>query len=253
MLTVFGLLKKVPIWVWLIAIAGGYFVYTQDKIDDLQAEIAKTGLSLDSVTRIDSVTTVRLAQETIAKDSLGEALELAEILNAELIAAAVISVDPDPSRVDTVEVPTELLEDSTRLGHLVDTVYAEDDITEIGELTVDVVAPPCCAPLSIIHAFDPSPVRFTVGLLRFQDESVIFGVRYWGGETEIEAPYARLPAKQKRLIPYVGVHYDLTSRVFGVRGGARLRLPFGVVGFVEGAQPFEETNPMLFTGLIKEF
>ena len=251
--TLLGLVKKVPIWLWILGAAIGYFTWSQNKIDSLSAEISRAGVGVDTVAVIDSATVARMARTEVERDSLKDALDMAETFNAELIAAARLGVDPRPSPPDTHYVPVEVLPDSTRIGSLIDSVYADDDSTLIGVSDISVAASPL-GPLTIVNAFDVAPIDFTVSLLRFEDESVIFSVKYWGGTADISTPFARLPARPKTIVPYVGTQYNLTARMFEVKGGANLRLPvFGLSGFLEGTQPLADENVVITAGLIKEF
>ncbi|MBU8921751.1 MAG: hypothetical protein KOO63_08025 [Bacteroidales bacterium] len=239
-------IKKVPLWIVVAIAIFGYVKYTQGQMDGLRSELAETRFSYDSVVVVDSVTVARLAQRDIEKDSLADALEIEKELGAELIAAAIIHVDPEPAPAETIPVLVEVLSDSTRIGHVVDT-------TTSGVLTATITAPPCCAALDLAYVFDPAPLELTVAVLRVAPEMAVFAVRYRGGETEIEAPFARLPAPQKRLIPYVGAYYELGQAKWAVKGGMNLRMFWGLYGFVEGSQRVTEGVPALTAGFTKEF
>ena len=240
------LLRKIPLWFVFLAVGFGYAAWANNSMDGLRAELARSGLSLDSVVQIDSITTARLAQTTLAKDSLAGILAIADSLDAEVVAAAVIHADPAPTATVTIRIPVLVTNDSTRIGQLSDT-------TEDGVIDVTVVAPPCCEPLDLTYAFDPAPLDLSVALLRIEGDNAVFAVQYRGGTTDIEAPFARLPAKQDRFIPYVGAYYEFGQAKWAVKGGVNMRIFFGLLGFVEGSQRIGEGSPVLTAGFTKEF
>lgn len=213
------MLTKVPIWVWVLVAAGGYFWWSQNEIDSLQADITRSRLEDQGTVQIDTGMYARLTADRIEKDSLADALAVAEELNAELVAAAYITLTPDTVYRDTTVLVTEIVGDEERVAHIVDTTGA-------GILDATIIAPKFPAQLRWVYTFHPAPVTFTASLLRLQDETAIFAVSYQGQNVEISAPYARLPAKPKTFVPYVGGFYDLGASSFGFRGGARIKVPW---------------------------
>jgi hypothetical protein len=218
-LSILGLLKKVPIWVWLIVAAGGYIAWSQHKISSLESDITRSRLEGQGTVQIDTGLYARLALDRLAKDSLEGALAIADELNAELVAAANVTLTPDTVYRDTTIIRTEVVGDQERIAYIVDT-------TEVGVLDATIVAPKFPLPLRIQYAYIPAPVDFTVALLRLEDNTAIFGVSYQGQSVEIGAPYARLPAKEKKFVPYIGGFYDIGDGAFGFRGGARFKVPW---------------------------
>jgi hypothetical protein len=218
-LSILGLLKKVPIWVWLIIAAGGYVWWSQNKMDSLQADITRSRLEGQGTVQIDTATYARLTVDRIERDSLADALAAADELNAELVAAANITLIPDTVYRDTTIITTEIVGDEERFAHLVDT-------TDAGVLDATITAPKFPLPLRVQYSYIPAPVNFTVALLRLDDDEAIFTVSYLGQSAEIGAPYARLPAKEKKFVPYIGGFYDIGDGAFGFRGGARFKVPW---------------------------
>jgi len=213
------MLTKVPVWIWIIVAAGGYFWWSQNKIDSLQADITRSRLEGQGTVQIDTGMYARLTEDRIEKDSLVDALAVAEELNAELVAAARITLTPDTVYRDTTVLTTVVYDDKTRVANVIDT-------TNAGILRASIVAPRFPGSILWSYTFIPAPITFTASLLRLQDETAIFAVSYQGQNVEISAPYARLPAKPKTLVPYVGGFYDLGASSFGFRGGARIKVPW---------------------------
>lgn len=203
--------KLLLILIFLLGISGGvYYAWSQSKMDDLSSDLAKARVSADSTTQLNDSLAARLASTDIDKESLQAALAAAEELNAELVAAARVRVVGETTtRIDTV--PT-IIEGETRIASVVDTMPS-------GILDLKVTAPPFPAELELAYTYTPLPIDITIGLLRLEDNSAIFSATWSGGRTEIEAPFARLPAKPKTFAPYAAGGYDLaTASVFGKVG-----------------------------------
>ncbi len=216
---VFEVVKKVPLWCWLIVVIGvGYWHYN-GKLDEARAEIAHVLLEGDStVTLLEGQWSARLAQKDLELES---AKELADELQSELIASATIEIIPERIVRDTVTLVTELLSDSTRIATLSDT-------TAFAVLEGKVIVPPCCADIQIRYTLIPQPITFDVALVRTTDNEAVFAVSYFGGSTEIFTPYARLPEPVDRFKPFVGMVYDFFDTGWSVQGGVELALVFGV-------------------------
>jgi hypothetical protein len=61
-----------------------------------------------------------------------------------------------------------------------------------------------------------------------KDGEAVFAVSYFGGTTQISAPYARLPEKLDRFKPFVGASYDFLDTGWSIQGGVELDLVLGV-------------------------
>lgn len=218
-------MKKILLGVVLCMAVAGYYKWSQDKIDNLSAQITLSKLSTDSTTRLNDSLSAVIASARVDKDELEAALEAAEELNAELVAAARIRIQPDTVR-DTVTVPTVATEDGTRVAEVSDT-------TESGTLNLRITAPPFPAELTIAYEYIPAPIEPVVSLLRVADGSAIFAVTYRGGSQEIVAPFARLPDKERRLVGYARAGYEFSlSSWMGAVGGT-LKAFWGIYGYGE--------------------
>jgi hypothetical protein len=248
--TIFGLLKKVPIWFWLVVVAGGYFWWSQNQISSLKADVALERLGSTETVVINDSLSARLATESLVKDSLAEALEAAEELNADLIAAARIVIQPDSvSRDSIIPDSTVVTEDRTRIAHV-------NDTTSAGVLRARITAPPCCADLSLTYTFVPAPIDPVVSLLRVTDDTAIFAVTYRGGTTEISTPYARIPAKPKTIEWNIAAMYDLAQSAWNVRAGVTALVPLvpKLFVFAQGQQPLvQDASGSLYVGVEKRF
>lgn len=233
MLGILGFLRKVPIWMWLIAIGAGYVAWSQHQIGNLKAEVTLSRLATDSTTQLNDSLFARIAVDGILKDSLGGAIAAANELNADLIAAARLVVTPDTVAGDTVLVPTII--DSTRIATISDT-------TEGGVLDATITAPPFPADIGFRYSFAPAPIDLVVSLLRVADNTAIFAVTYRGGSAEISAPYARLPVEPPRAFAYLDGMYNVTGGFAVFRGGAQLRLFRWLGTFAELSQDFQEES-----------
>ncbi len=216
---VLGFAKKAPLWFWLVCIIGVGYWYYNGKLDDARAEIAHVLLEGDStVVLLDGKWSARLAQKTLELES---AKELADGLQAELIASATIEIVPERIKRDTVRLVTKVLEDSTRIAILSDTsVFAILDL--------EVTAPPCCEDIRVNFTLIPQPIEFDVALVRLADDEAVFAVSYFGGSTQIKTPYARLPKKLDRFKPFVGGSYAFLDVGWALQGDVELDLVFGV-------------------------
>lgn len=231
----------------------GYISITQAKINHLEAEIVKRELSIDSTTQVTEDLVARIALERMDKDSLRDALEAADALNAELIAASVIHARPDTVYRDRVVVRTDTL-DGTRIA----TVH---DTTEAGVLDATITAPPYPKDIHVRYTFAPASIDITVSLLRLTDNTAIFAATYRGGTTEIEAPYARLPMEEAFLTATLAGGYDIVTQSYALLGSIRTKTIFGMYAFVEGQhlfanavlQPKLEYPSRLFVGIGKTF
>jgi hypothetical protein len=237
-LGILGILKKVPFWIWIILLGAGYFAWSQNQIGNLKAEITLSQLARDSTTQVNDSLFARITVDGIEKDSLAGALEAADELNAELVAAARIRVQPRPASSDTVLVPV-VTEDSTRIATIVETLLHEDS-TEVGTLDATITAPPFPADIGFEYEFIPAPIEFEIGLLRVDDDNAIFTVTYSGGSADISAPYARLPAKPPRAYAYIDGMYNVTGGFASFRGGTHLRIFNWLGTFAELSQDATE-------------
>jgi len=214
-----GYLKKVPLWFWLILIMGGGYWYFTNELKDAKAEIALTLLAGDSTVQLlDGQWSARLAQSKLESEA---AKELADELQAKLIASATVEITPDKIERDSVEVITEVLTDSTRVGTVLDSL-------DFVIVDIKAVAPLCCENIRINYSLTFKPIEFEVALLRTTDDRAVFAISYFGGTTEINAPYARLPAKVDRFKPFVGGSYDFINSGWNLVGGAELETILGV-------------------------
>ena len=216
---VLKLVKKGPLWCWLLVVIGVGYQYYNGQLDDARASVAQTLLAGDSTVQLlDGEWSARLAQKERA---LVTATELADELQSQLIASATIEITPEPVVVDTVTLVTEVLSDSTRTATLSDT-------SAVAVLDLSVVAPPCCDDLKVSFTLTPQPIKFDVALVQMTDNQAVFAVSYFGGVTEISASYARLPEKPDRFKPFVGANYDFLDTGWSLQGGVELDLVFGV-------------------------
>jgi hypothetical protein len=245
-----GVLKKVPLVVWVVVIAGGYFWWSQKQINGLKSDLSTQQLSETETTAINDSLSARIASESLAKDSLGEALAAEKEFSAELIAAARIRIQPDPVSGDSVVPDTMFISnDRTRVAQFTDS-------TEAGVLEATVTAPPCCAKLKLDYLFTPAIIDPVVSLLRTTDNTAIFAVTYRGGTTEIEAPFARLPEKPKKIEWNLAAMYDLAQSTWNVRGGVTFLVPMvpKLFIFAQGQQPLaEDVSGSLYVGVEKRF
>ncbi len=216
---VLDVVKKTPLWFWLVIVIGvGYWHY-DNQLDEANAQVARVLLAGDStVTLLNGDWSARLAQK---HQELESANELADELNATLVVSASIEIIPEPVVRDTITLVTEVTSDSTRIATLSDT-------SVVAILDLSVTAPPCCADIKVNFTLTPLPIEFDVALIQTTDNEAVFAVSYFGGVSRISAPYARLPEKQDRFKPFVGVSYDFLDTGWRLEGGAELALVFGV-------------------------
>jgi hypothetical protein len=221
----------------VVVVAAIYVRNLQSTIRDLRSE-------RDSVIQVDENNQAVLASHI---NELADARALARNLNAELIAAASISVQAKTDTVTkVVRVPVEVLKDSTRIAYLVDTVSA-------GILTATITAPPCCGDLGFEYIFAPSPIDITVSLLRVENNQAMFGVTYYGGTVEVSAPFARIPTPEPWATAYVTGLYNFDKTVQARLGGElRLITAWGIYGLGEITQDIVDgATPQFYIGVKK--
>lgn len=216
---ILNLAKKIPLWFWLIGVIGVGYWYYNNKLDTVQAEMAEALLAGDStVTLLEGEWRARLVQKNF---ELASANDLADELNAKLVASATIIIIPAKVKRDTVRLVTTILDDSTRIAVLSDTSASVI-------LDLEVTAPPCCQDIRVTFTLTPRPIEFDVALVQLADNKAVFAVSYFGGTTQITTAYARLPAKRDRFKPFVGTRYDFSDASWALQGGVELDLVFGV-------------------------
>lgn len=248
-LSVLGFLKKVPIFVWVLVAAAGYFTYQQKQLNNARAATAEALASkTKTVDLLNGEWRARTTIREVQKDSLESQLRLAKETNTELLAAMNIHIQPDSVWRDSLVAETTVGEDSTRYASL-------RDSTSAGVLDLDVVAPPCCEDILISYHFFPNPINPRIALLRTDNNEAIFGVSWEGGYTEITTAFAKLPVRQKRVSPFVGGGYNFNTRVWNIQGGIDINLFLGISleAFIEQGLGGEEHIPELLVAARKRF
>lgn len=242
-------MNKIKIVVAVALVAAAALLYHNYKVASLKHALVQERFARDSVITLSDSTKAALASSEVNGDSLAFALQAAEELNGRLVAATRIRLQTNRVVRDTVSgVQTE--KDSTRL-------LAVRDTTEAGVLAADVEAPPYPAKIIFGYTFTPAPIDATVSLVQMSDNSAVFAVRYRGGETTIVAPYAKLPSRERTLVPYVeGLYSPIVPTNFAARVGAQLKLPLirGMYGVAEAQQLFGNVDAgSVYVGVRKVF
>lgn len=225
-----------------------YSVYTNYKLNKAYSEIASLQVSKDSVRQLADSSMARLASTSVEKDSLRDALSAAKTLNGRLIAAARIRIQPRSDSGTIVLQP----KDTNQV------LFGFADSLETGFMhgTITVIPPPDS--IAVDYTFDPFPLELTVAVIQMRDNGAVFAVRYRGGQTTIEAPFAKIPPKQKFLTSYVEGLYNPFDKSAALRAGLQSFIPFfrrtNVLLIAEGEQQFRGTNSSnLYLGVRKVF
>lgn len=241
---------KIELKLWhvivFIAILFAGVSYARSRIHTAESAVSVEQLSRDSVTKLLHGAQAILASTSANRDSLKGALASAQDLNATLIAAAKLHLEPTgDSGVSTRTV----IADQTR-------TLSVDTTTVEGTFKATAVAPPFPANLSLSWNWSPAPINATVSLLQLKNGEAVFAVNYLGGSTTITAPFAKVPPPVRTLIPYVDGLYDIPNKTLVIRAGADLRVPFTESWFIvgEAQQKFVSPNgSSLFVGVHKTF
>lgn len=231
------ILSKVPWWVYVVGmflvVVGIYVKSIQNERDRAKDALVELLVAHDATTRLNDSLVVRVAHDELIKDSLTGSLDLANKLNARLIAAAKISIIPDtvyvaetPSireTVDSVGVRTALFNDTSR----------------VGILSAIVTIPPIPQPVTLDYTFRFKPIQLEIGLVETAKDHLVFGVTYTGGQTEVSVPYARLPDRRPHIIGYVeGGYLPFNDKAAFGRLGVSWRPFLGLYLFTEVEQTF---------------
>ena len=226
-----------------------YHLFT---VSSLKTQLTESLFYKDSVIQLHDSSMAALASERMDKDALQDALSAEKELNGQLIAAARVRFQGRTVRRDSVAAGTEVRERGERY-------MAVHDTTEAGVLDAEITAPPYPENLLFSYEFSPAPIEATVSVVQMKDNSAVFAVRYRGGETQIEAPFARLPKRERFITPYVEALYSVTTpKNVAVRAGTQMRLPLlknlGVYGTVEAQQMFGDVDAgSVYVGVRKVF
>jgi hypothetical protein len=227
------LLKKIPPKGWAIIVValaiGGYILSLHGQIKELSsALVADTAM----ITINDSLS-AKVAGLRLQKDELSSSLAIAKKLNAELVAAAKVSLIPDTivrESVRVVEIPTT--NDSIRLAIVNDTTWA-------GVLEGKIVVFPRPTPIKFDYSLSLFPIDFEVSLLRVTGNRAVFGVKYSWGETQIHTTYAKLPKQPDRFYSHASIGYLFATNADEPALAGQLGVnwnPFWKIQFVGNAQ-----------------
>ncbi len=174
----------------------------------MTAEMAKERSRI--VLQLNDITLARFAMHDIEKDSLHQAIDAADALNGELVAALAIRTAPDTVIVQVASVDTQF--DTTHAG-VVRTAFLTDT-TDMGiEVTVHATAPPVPAELElgyeiIIPEFNP-----VIAFIE-NSEGVFASVSWANMDFQVEAPFFRpTPITENPLRLNVGGRFLVNQTV----------------------------------------
>lgn len=200
----------------------------------------QTGAAEIATKPLNDSTKAKLTTSYVERDSLRVLLKAARQLNGELVAALRIAV-PKRETVyvhDTIE--TIRYVDGSRTATF-------GDSTGWAVVKGVVKAPPFPAPLGVSYTVTQPPFNPAVGLVRTGNAT--FAVVSWQDQKfEVEVPYADLPPKLPRVIPYVRGAWSPDGLALGGAGmGFRVRKyePFVEV---QAQTTFKDLTPRLWFG-----
>lgn len=190
------------------------------------------------VMQINEYTQGRIAVHKAKSDSLQLAVEAAEVLNGELVAALAIRIPADT--VYLVERPTDTQFDSTDLG--VTRTATLTDTTDMGiEVTVNATAPAVqTAPLSLGYRLFFPEQRPEVAFIE-TEMGVVASVSWLNQNFQVEAPYyrpqtnnpkpLRINAGARMLVPSGGLlHYDVFGEIeYRPNAAWSVQVPVGLI------------------------
>lgn len=225
-----------------------FSVWTNHKLNNAYADIASLQVSKDSVSRLADSSMARLASTSIDRDSLKDALSAAKVLNGRLVAAARIHIQPRSDSGTIVLQPKDT-------GQV---VFGFADSLETGFMHGTITVVPAPDSIALDYTFDPFSLEVTVSVIQMKDNGAVFAVKYRGGETTIEAPFAKLPPKQKFLTSYVEGLYNPFDKSAVLRAGLQSFIPLlrrtNTLLILEGEQGFRgSNNSNLYLGVRKVF
>lgn len=234
---------------WVAIVAALALLYHNYRVSSLKHQLVEAQLSTDSLVTLADSTRAMLASTELDKVALSDALSAERQLNGRLVAAARVRFQPGRVTRELVD-GVQTVKDSTR-------TLAVLDSTEAGVLDATVEAPPYPAKLLFSYTFNPAPIDATISVVEVRDGSAVFAVKYRGGESTIEAPFARLPRREKVLAPYAEALYSFVAPTnAALRVGAQLKLPVirGLYGIAEAQQMFGNADVgSVYVGVRKVF
>jgi hypothetical protein len=208
-------------WIYVLSaiLVVGFLVYQGKQLRDARADYLLLQLKNKGNILLADSTVAQLAALRADKDSLATALKTAQELNGTLLAAANIKITPKkvgPRYTTTGTVVTNQIRTLTIT-----------DTTTAGILFANIVAPPPPAGLLFSYDFTPASINATVSLVSINDTTVVFAVKYVGGETQIRSSFAKIPPKQRWFSSYVeGAYSILGDNNVVLRTGLTIKAPF---------------------------
>lgn len=178
----------------IIALVGDVKGTVEAQLNAREAEIRS-----QVVLQIGETTLARFAKHRADEDSLTQALEAAEALNGELVAALAIRVQPDTVYVEVQDVQTDF--DSTSLG--IDRTASLRDTTSQGiEVEVDAFAPAeQTLPLQLGYRLFLPEQRPEIAFIQ-TDEGVYASVSWLNQTFQVEAPFYRPPVTNRKPLRF---------------------------------------------------
>lgn len=236
-------MKQIRIYMILAAIFIGVVLYYNHKVSVIETKLVQAQVSKDSTKILADSSRVRLASTVLQRDSAQSALKVEKETNGHLLATVNLLLHSH-TITDTVHTPTTI-KDSTR-------TMAVHDSTSAGILNANITAPPFPTDLQFNYSFTPAPINATVSLVRMQDGEALFAVKYNGGETTINAPYANIPVPEKFFSPYGRALYTVvgSNKFVEAELGARLHLfnGFHLIGALQERVGIVDPGAVLFGG-----
>jgi len=199
-----------------LVVLGAWGAYNKWQLNKAQSQIAHLQVSQDSTSKLKDSSDARLASTKLERDSLKDALVVANILNGKLIAAAKLHITP--REIHDIVFATDTTSEGVR------TATFRDSTTE-GILSGRIQVPPLPDKIKLDYSFILAPLDLTVSLVQLKDNSAVFAVRYRGGVTNITTSYAKLEPSPKFLSTYIEALYNPIAIGAEARVGLQSLIP----------------------------